>query len=263
MIKAAKIALAALTVFLLASCSGPTQEDAATSVASPPSAPAERQVEKHRDYEAGGYSYESAPPIGAEAVVRDRATETVTPASKPPTPSFDDVVSQLVNASFAYSWPDRVNLRETFDVTMAVNPIASPEQVASEIGGESSATGTVKISRILIARLRATDFDITPITPERQAVDRAETTRWLWKLKPKIAGRDRAVNLTIVAVVEVGDEKVERFVKTYDGLIYVDVTPKQRFEDWIANNWQWAWTALLVPLFLWGWPRVRRRSSRE
>lgn len=247
----------------LASCS-PAAE------APPPPPPAAPSPPPPPVYEIDrGYSVEASPVEVGEVVTitarRARAVERpMEPVIQPPS-AFDDVVSQLSAASFAYSWPDRVNVEESFNVSLGVNPTMTAQQVRDEIGGSDAAIGRVQISKILIAKLAAPDFKIHPITPERQAIDLSQTTQWKWKLQPIRAGADREINLTIIAVVQVGDEKAERYVETFDGVITVDVTTKQRVEKFVQDHWQWGFSALLVPLgaMLIAWWRRRKKKPDQ
>lgn len=198
-----------------------------------------------------GYSY--AP--------RSREIVPQANAQPAPAPSFDNVMAQLSTASFGYSWPDVVNVEERFPVRLMVNPSMTAAQIRDELSGAEAAVGEVRISRVLIARLSAPDFEVEALAPERQAVDAFETTEWEWMLTPLDAGPDKEIAMTIIAVVEVGPDRVERRIKTYEGLIRVDVTRRQQLVALVQQHWQWAFSALLVPAGAWLFAKWRRRRT--
>jgi hypothetical protein len=48
-----------------------------------------------------------------------------------------------------------------------------------------------------------------------------------------------------------------RVIRTFEETIAVNVTLSQRVSSFFANNWQWLWTAILIPII--GWLISRRR----
>lgn len=264
-------ALALAAALLVAACSDGTQEAAREvppptppPVAAPAPPPPPPPV--YRDYD-GAYGmddYDSDPTPEAPRFTPAQRPRSLDRSGSAETrePIFDDVVSQLMTASFAYSWPDRVNIEDRFEVTLGVNPTLTPDQVREAVGGDSAVMGEVRISRVLIARLSAPDFIIEPITPERQAVDANESTLWKWELEPMSAGEDKEIGINVIAVVEVGPDRVERYVKSYEGVIVVEVTRRQQLIGLVQAHWQWAFSALIVPAGAWLIARWRRRKRK-
>jgi hypothetical protein len=179
-----------------------------------------------------------------------------------PTIGFEDVFAQFGPAAFGYTVPNDMNVDEVATVTLIVNPSKTIEEITREIGGDS-VTGEMLVSRILTAEISSSDFDITKLTPARQAVDDDQNTEWKWNIKPRGPGASRQFTISVSALVYVYGEKTERFIDTYHGRVNVHITPKQQANQWISQHWQWAWGALLVPLGGWFWAFRRKRRLTD
>lgn len=176
--------------------------------------------------------------------------------------SSREILDQLTVASFAYNVPKQANIDDEIDITLLLNAICTPEELALQLpqnGGHTS--GRVQISRVIEAKLDSRDFDITAITPTRQVIILDQNTKWQWSLKPLSTGPDKTIKITITAIVLVDGERTERFIDTYMDTISVNITTKQLIYNWISDYWEWAWSALLIPFLGFVWVRLRRKPS--
>jgi hypothetical protein len=62
------------------------------------------------------------------------------------------------------------------------------------------------------------------------------------------------------AEVKIDGEVTPRLINMFDGSIAVTITPRQRVEHFAKDNWQWLWTALLVPVGGW-WKRRGKKDD--
>jgi hypothetical protein len=97
------------------------------------------------------------------------------------------------------------------------------------------------------AHLSGVGFKVEPITPERQAVTASERTEWRWQIEPTRTGR-LSLHLTLSANLDVAGRSVPRTMRTFEHDIEVEVTWSERTKLFLAGNWQWLWTALLIPI---------------
>jgi hypothetical protein len=108
-------------------------------------------------------------------------------------------------------------------------------------------TAQVRVSDRMEATLHGAAFDIKAVMPSIQAVSKVDTTQWKWEIKPTESGLQR-LYLTLYAILSVDGEPTPKSIHTYEKSIDVYVTWTQKLSDFGSNNWQWLWTALLIPL---------------
>ena len=112
------------------------------------------------------------------------------------------------------------------------------------------------------AHLSGTGFKVESITPERQAVSQIERTEWRWQVEPTRTGVLH-LQLTLSANLDVAGRSVPRMIRTFEQRIAVEVAWTQRTKVFLAGNWQWLWTAILIPLLAWGYRILQRTRSRK
>lgn len=175
------------------------------------------------------------------AIANPHAMRAIT-ANKP-TPTgrevtTDDVISQLKFATTKLHIPYTANIRDKIDVRFSIavengeSPAAQPNRIL--------------VSKIMTVKMTAPDFSIVELSPSQQALATTDT-EWRWQITPTKPGK-RTVYISANALVRVDAQQAERNIKTYDTEILIDVTTRQRLDDWIVQHWQWAWTALLLPI---------------
>jgi hypothetical protein len=124
-----------------------------------------------------------------------------------------------------------------------------------EAAGEKEGA-RIRVSDRMEARLTGPNFAITAITPEIQAVSRTDITEWKWEVKPIIDGHQR-LHLTLSALLSVDGASTPRAIRTFDEIIEVEVAWHQRVGSFFAQNWQWLWAAVLIPVAGWLWKRKK------
>jgi hypothetical protein len=176
-----------------------------------------------------------------------------------PAAPVDQVLEQLSKANLAFVMPGEANVKSKIRAQLLISFDLLAEDLARELRIEGEEfTGEVLVSRVVLAKLTAPAFTVDPITPERQAVSQTATTEWLWHLTPTATGTHE-VFLTITAFVYVDEDNfVERHIRTFEKVIIVEVEPQQVLLDWLAQYWQWLFTTLLIPLFLY----LRKRYKK-
>jgi hypothetical protein len=194
---------------------------------------------------------------------RPPSSSTTTPPSTttaptPSVPTFDpadevaQAVARLPVATVAFNTPTELGRGETATIKLLLSPatisIADLEKRVDEAGEKSGAH--VKYSRVMEATLASEDFDVTPLSPQQQFVAAGQETEWLWQVKPKRTGKLHLF-LTLNAIIKIGDQTNAYKVKTFSRTLTIDVSLGTHIRDFVKANWQWAWTAVLVPVGLW------------
>jgi hypothetical protein len=193
------------------------------------------------------------------------------PTSTEPSPSVPTVdpadevaqaVAKLPVATVAFNTPTELGRGETATIKLLLSPatisIAELEDRVDEAGQKSGAH--VKYSRVMEATLASEDFDVTPLSREQQFVAAGQDTEWLWQVKPTRTGVLHLF-LTLNAIIEVGDQTNAYKVKTFSRTLTIDVSLGTHVRDFVAGNWQWLWTAVLLPVGLWFYRRRTRPTQ--
>jgi len=105
-------------------------------------------------------------------------------------------------------------------------------------------------------------FTIQALTPELQAVSSRQITRWNWEVTPTERGR-QTLHLTLSAHIDVAERDTPLVVRTFQREILVDVTVRQRIVGFIKDNWQWLWTAIVVPIAVYLWKHRKKRAEKQ
>lgn len=191
----------------------------------------------------------------------------VTPPPPPPPPvhtdPLEDALGRLRPASVAFNTPTTLRLGESAEIQLLLSirePLARLKKQIAEIGEVEGAK--VRVSDDMEARLTGPGFEIEAISDPRQLVVESETTGWKWEIEATESGRHR-LHLTLTAFIEVDGERRARTVQTFERTLVIDVPWTSRVSGFVDDNWQWLWSAILVPVGLWVLQRRRRTAASE
>src|SRR5262249_4744282 len=93
-----------------------------------------------------------------------------------------------------------------------------------ETGSRQAATDTLPGSPIMIAHLTGPGFEITPATPERQAVTAKAPALWRWTIKA-VDACERILTVSYSAEVTIASARVPQALRTITRNITVNVAP--------------------------------------
>jgi hypothetical protein len=197
-----------------------------------------------------------APPPSNEAATKVEKPRSENWPNKNLEKKTDSVLEQLINqVSLVFTMPPTANLQDRIRAQLMIDLNKSVDQLVVENKLNSNTiTGTFKTTRIVTARLIAPDFDVTAVESAEQVLLDGTTTKWNWELQPKSAGK-HIVMLTVDATVEINGRDKTAHIRTFEEQVLIEVTAGQIISTFIANNWQWLWSTLLVPFALWFWRR--------
>jgi hypothetical protein len=192
-----------------------------------------------------------------------------------------DIQDLIVPGTVAFRSDDPMKVGQTYPVfvevsaTLASNLLNERVQndtkkARGEYDGKINPPRTIKIEPIkmtsrMIAQLKgkADEFQITPVTPEQQNTTAEEVTTWKWNVRPLKSGKGRTLDLTLSGIIG-NPGSPHAFEPLYHHTINVDEASFiERAKDFWANNWQWFWTALIVPIGAWVWKRWRKKKKKK
>jgi hypothetical protein len=175
--------------------------------------------------------------------------------------AVDRILRSLELANVAFNAPTTLWVRETAIIQLVLSMRHSIEDLQRTITAPGEKEGArVRISNEMEARLSGSGFKIEAITPEVQAVSASEPTEWKWEIEPTKVGSHH-VHLTLSAHLQVEGQRVPRLIRTFERSIKVNVTWREKAGLFLAGNWQWLWTAILVPITAWVVRRWKRMSN--
>lgn len=104
-------------------------------------------------------------------------------------------------------------------------------------------------------------FVVKPLSEEEQIITKKGFSEWAFTVIPQKRGR-WPLHLQVSAVIHApwGGDKFRTY-PVKDEVIQVKVTFWGAVGDFVADNWQWLWTTVLVPVGLWGLTKFRRRRK--
>lgn len=181
-----------------------------------------------------------------------------------PKPSERRTISGLVAglwlANVAFNAPTTMRL----DEPMVIQLLLSGREPIRELKKKLTALGEregeqIRASDSMEAELTGAGFDIVPVTPTVRLVSREDITEWKWEVTPNETG-ERRLHLTLSALIDVRGSEKPYTVRTFERTLEVNVPLRVRLETFVDENWQWLWTALVVPVGL--WLLQRRRHHR-
>lgn len=165
----------------------------------------------------------------------------------------------MSSAPVAFDVPKAMQLDDTSEVKLILGPGHDLKELIATLNKDAEGAN-IRITDRMEAHLSGTGFQITAVTPELQAVSRADITSWQWDVKATEPGH-HPLHLTLTAIFDLGGSLTPRAMKTFDRTIEVNVTFGRKIADFGRGNWQWLWATLLVPLG--GWFMKKRSKARR
>jgi hypothetical protein len=174
---------------------------------------------------------------------------------KAPPGTIDQILEKLEIGNVAFNVPKTMNFHDTAVIQLMLSLKTQTDELKRMIEAAGEKVGErIRVSDRMEARLTGTNFDITAITREEQAVSRSEITEWKWEVKPRSDGH-QSLHLTLSVLLNVDGASTPRRIQTFDKVIEVDVAWHQRVASFFEKNWQWLWATVLVPIVIRLWKR--------
>jgi hypothetical protein len=169
----------------------------------------------------------------------------------------DRILKGLKSGNFAFNVPTTMNLRDTALIQVLLSLETSIDDLKQKIEAAGEKQGArIQVSNRMEARLSGSNFDITAVTPETQAVSQTQITEWKWEVKPRSTGHQQ-LHLTLSVLLDIDGTSTPKPFDAFDKVIDVEVTWNQQARSFLEKNWQWLWAAVLVPIAGWLWRRKK------
>ncbi|KJJ83236.1 ornithine cyclodeaminase [Candidatus Omnitrophus magneticus] len=173
----------------------------------------------------------------------------------------DKIIGSLEFGNIAFNTPNAMQLDKPGMIKLLLSMRSSIEELKKEIELEGDKDGDkVLISNRMSASLTGTNFKITAITPELQAVTGSGNTEWKWEITPLKSG-GQFLYLTLTALFFVEGKETPRTIRTFDKWIKVEVSPSVLVCKFFSSNWQWLWTVIVVPAGVLVYKRITSKKK--
>jgi hypothetical protein len=158
------------------------------------------------------------------------------------------LASQLRPARIVFNVPTTLRLHSSTEIKLLLSRQQSIRQLRAKLAALGELEGArIRASGVMEARLTGAGFKIEAITPETQLVSERGVTEWGWEIESTKTGTQR-LHLTLSALIRFQGDKTARTIRTFDRTLNVRVTWFDRVSGFIGGNWQWLWTAILIPV---------------
>jgi len=201
------------------------------------------------------------------------ATPTVNPSPQvSPTPPdleamIQTEVQKLRESEIAFNPPREMQEQKTEVIEARI----SFQEIGSALTQGLEGRGTpqvesLKVSPIMkVALIGAQDAFYIVGSGDEQIVEGKTFAEWKWWVTPLKSG-DQNLTLTATTIIFLPGRGEKPYdYKTLEKPILVHVDRWRASKQFLANNWQWLWTVILVPGvgLLWGLRRRKRRKARS
>lgn len=174
---------------------------------------------------------------------------------------MNDLFKTMKRGNIVFNVPDSMKLNETRGIHLVLSATKTVSQLEQQIQeGGSLRNRSIRISRIMVANLKGAGFEINPITEPMQVVDMNADTEWRWEITAIQPGT-RNLYLTMDAIITIDGKEKPHTIHSLSEEIMVHVSIQQHISAFVAKNWQWLWSAILVPLIGWLWERRKKQSA--
>lgn len=177
---------------------------------------------------------------------------------------IDKILASMAEGHIAFNAPDSVvELGQSLIIQLLLDPIKTADELERMIHAAGpTESHQIKISENMQAHLIGSGFEITAITPEEQLISAETTTEWKWEIKAVKPDTQR-LYLTLSAIVKFQGESKTRVIRTFEREMLVKVSFSKRVTAFVGENWQWLWTALVVPVLGWLWKRYAAKPRAK
>lgn len=190
------------------------------------------------------------------------------PETRSSGPGLLDKVDSLLNkmefGTIAFNAPNNININDSPQIQLILSLTETVEELKKSITKVGEKVGAdIRVSDRMEARLSGFMFQITAITPEIQAVSKYQQTEWRWEIHPKKEGKHE-LHLTLTALLDIDRHSTPRTIRTFDSVIEVNVTAKQKIGFFLKKNWQWLLgSPIVLGLMTWLVAKLRRIRRRR
>jgi hypothetical protein len=187
---------------------------------------------------------------------------TAEPAADPDT-LLDNIVEKLPKGGLAINHPDPMKAHRPDTVTVRIARNPNIDLTAGlPAAGSSTEHDIVPVSAAMkVEILGDSNFDVKPLDELEQLITSSDSTQWRFTVTPLHSGKF-PLHAKVTAIVRAAGAENTKDVPVKDEIIRISVSPGYAVKSFIAGNWQWLWTTIVVPVALWSWNKRRKAGGK-
>lgn len=163
-----------------------------------------------------------------------------------------------------YQFPDTMTLYKIYNITVRISKDTTLSEVVLtnlETNEEIKRT-QIQVGSYMTVELKndietEPHFNITKINSTQQEIDTTLYTTWNFRVKPIKSGESQ---LNLVISVINGDNKKEI---VYSDKVLIKNNISKKILNWWETEWKWAFTTIIIPLFIYLWKRYKSKKEED
>lgn len=175
----------------------------------------------------------------------------------------DELFDQLKPGKVVFNVPNTMELNEKKGIQLLLSLKATFPELKKKIEEEGEIRQQqIRVSQIMTASLKGSGFKIEAISPALQLINLDGTTEWCWEITATTPGIQK-LYLSMDAIFTLDGKDRPYTVQTLSEEIEIVVTWQQQVTAFVAENWKWLWTTILVPFIGWLWERRKNKGDKR
>jgi hypothetical protein len=175
---------------------------------------------------------------------------------------LEQAADSLPLGQVAVNHPQEMKVSQPDTVQVRISRDQQAELSKDLAAGQVAAHDTLPISTSMkVTLVGAPYFDVKNLDRTEQLITNSGYTQWSFTVTPLQSGK-LPLHVRISAVVRAGGVEKSKDFPVKDEIIEVHVSPMAAMQTFVANNWQWLWSTILVPIAAWVWSHRRRKNKK-
>ncbi len=199
----------------------------------------------------------SPPPLNGAEVVKNGFEHIITNVNTP--------IGRTANlGQVLYQFPDTMTLYKVYNITIRISKDTNlSEVVLTDLKKNEEIKRTkIQVGSYMMVELKNDiesdpHFNITRINSTQQELDTTLYTTWNFRVEPIKVGESQ---LNLVISIINGNNKKEI---VYSDKILVKNNITKKIVNWWETEWKWAFTTIIIPIFLYLWKKFKSKKEEE
>lgn len=177
--------------------------------------------------------------------------------------SETDIFDQFKPGKVVFNVPKTMKLNEKQGIQLLLSLKETFPELQKKIEEEGEIRRQqIRVSQIMTASLKGSGFKIETISPALQVINVEGTTEWRWEITAIEPGVQK-LYLSMDAIFTLEGKDRPYTVQTLSEEIEIFVSWQQKVTVFVAENWKWLWTTILVPFLGWLWERRKNKADKK
>ena len=160
--------------------------------------------------------------------------------------------------TLVYDIPDSMRIGQIYTIRVRIQ---TGKSKIDNTGLSNPAGFQIRTSRRMSVDLSDPDpnisFKISKINSDQQFIEKENFTEWIFKVSPTRSGKK---NLNLVVSI-ISDEGVKQIV--YEDFVEVSNSIPVKIKSFWEENWQWLFSSMLIPIFIYLWGKRKKDTSKN